>query len=505
MPVMRKPVSAALALTAAALSAAALLSHQAAAAAPQKTATQKTATTTDPLTNGTFEAGLTGWTCSPLDSAVNSPVHSGGQALKGAASAADYAQCAQTVSVQPGATYTLSAYVRGAYVYLGATGTGVNASTWTPNAADWAPLTTTFTTGAGTTSVTVFTHGWYGQGTYGADDVVLSGPGGSGGSTGGTGTPPPTASPTTPTPPPTTTPPPSGGSVVPVSTSAQLKDALAAARPGQTIRLADGTYTGNFKTTASGTAQSRITLTGSARAVLTTSTGGGDCLYLNGASYWTVKGITVTHAQKAIMLDTANHVVIDSVTVYDTTMEGIHFRNSSQYGVLENSTVHDTGTAHDGKGEGVYVGTANTLTDQSDYVQILNNTIGPDVGAENIDLKEGTTGGLVSGNTFDGNGLTLVNYDDSWIDVKGNAYTIENNHGVHTLKDGFQTHTVIDGWGCGTVFRHNTADLTGASITPSYAIDVTNYDSAACPVTVTRDNTVTAGTALTNPGIPLAD
>ncbi|WP_399129905.1 right-handed parallel beta-helix repeat-containing protein [Actinacidiphila sp. ITFR-21] len=338
--------------------------------------------------------------------------------------------------------------------------------------------------------------------------MVLSGPG-------GTPTQPPTTAPPTTTPPPSTPPPttapptttpptsPGGGTVVKVSTGAQLKDALAAAVPGQTIQLADGTYTGNFKTTAAGTAADRITLTGSARAVLTTSTGGGYGLYLNGASYWTVKGITVTHAQKAIMLDSASHVVLDSVTVYDTTMEGVHFRNSSQYGVLENSTVHDTGTAHDGLGEGVYVGTANTLTDRSDYVQILNNTIGPDIGAENIDLKEGTTGGLVSGNTFDGNGETNVNYDDSWVDVKGNNYTIENNRGVHTLKDGFQTHSQIDGWGCGTVFRHNTADLTGATLTPSYAIDVTDYDATSCPVTVTRDNTSTG--TLVNPGVPLTD
>jgi hypothetical protein len=31
-----------------------------------------------------------------------------------------------------------------------------------------------FTTGGSTTSVTVFVHGWYAQGTIFADDVVLS-------------------------------------------------------------------------------------------------------------------------------------------------------------------------------------------------------------------------------------------------------------------------------------------------------------------------------------------
>lgn len=36
--------------------------------------------------------------------------------------------------------------------------------------------------------------------------------------------------------------------------------------------------------------------------------------------------------------------------------------------------------------------------------------------------------------------------------------------------------------------------------TAKYAINVTNH-SASCPVTVTADNTVTGGTALTNPGV----
>ncbi|MFF2814204.1 right-handed parallel beta-helix repeat-containing protein [Kitasatospora cineracea] len=289
-----------------------------------------------------------------------------------------------------------------------------------------------------------------------------------------------------------------------VSTAKELQAALSAAVPGRTIQLADGTYSGNFKITTAGTAAARITLTGSPNAVLTTSTGGGYGLSLANAPYWTVQGITVTNAQKGIMVDSSDYVVLDGVTVHHTTMEGVHFRNSSSHGVLRNSTVHDTGTAHDGKGEGVYVGTANTLTDKSDYVQIVGNTIGPNIGAENIDLKEGTTGGLVSGNRFDGNGLTNINYDDSWVDVKGNGYVIENNTGVRTMNDGYQTHTQQPGWGCGTVFRGNRSDLTGANgaNAAKYAIDVTNY-SADCPVTVTADNTVTGGTALVNPGIPV--
>ncbi|WP_406530033.1 right-handed parallel beta-helix repeat-containing protein [Streptomyces sp. I8-5] len=283
--------------------------------------------------------------------------------------------------------------------------------------------------------------------------------------------------------------------VIDVSTAAQLKSALTAAVPGDTIRLADGTYTGNFKATVHGTASARITLTGSAKAILTA--GGGYGLHLDGASYWTVKGITVTGGQKGIMADTATGVVIDSVTVHDLDMEGVHFRRSSRNGVIKNSRIYDTGHDGRGMGEGVYVGTAGDLSDRSDGVQILQNTIGPGVGGENIDIKEGTTGARIIGNTFDGSGLTGANYDDSWVDVKGNDVLVEGNKGSRTTNNGYETHTQQSGWGCGSVFRDNTSDLTGAKGDKQLAVNVTNYGTD-CPTTVHSSNTVTGGKGLTN-------
>ncbi|WP_254897706.1 glycosyl hydrolase family 18 protein [Kitasatospora sp. NA04385] len=135
------------------------------------------AATVNLLANGDFEAGsLSGWTCTN-GSVVGTPVHGGSYALNGNATASDTGQCQQVVTVQPNTKYTLSGFLKGSYVYLGATGTGVNASTWTPGATTYTQLSTTFTTGASTTSVTVFTHGWYGTGAYQADDLVLTGPG----------------------------------------------------------------------------------------------------------------------------------------------------------------------------------------------------------------------------------------------------------------------------------------------------------------------------------------
>ncbi|MEV4920299.1 glycosyl hydrolase family 18 protein [Streptomyces tirandamycinicus] len=133
--------------------------------------------------NAGFESGLTAWTCSAgSGAAVSSPVRTGAAALRATPSGQDNAKCSQTVSVKPDSTYRLSAWVQGSYVYLGASGTGTtDVSTWTPGGSGWSQLSTTFTTGPGTTSVTVYTHGWYGQPAYHADDVSVFGPDGGGG------------------------------------------------------------------------------------------------------------------------------------------------------------------------------------------------------------------------------------------------------------------------------------------------------------------------------------
>lgn len=327
-----------------------------------------------------------------------------------------------------------------------------------------------------------------------------------------------------------TTGPDSGGGTVDVATAAQLQAALAAAAPGQTIRLAAGTYRGSFVVNArAGTASQRITLSGPRDAVLVNDgptgeapscpapTAGWDSgygLWLFGSPYWNLTGFTVRESKKGIVLDNSHHTTIDGLSVHHVDEEAVHFRRSSADGIIRNSTITDTGLVQPGYGEGVYLGSANSNwachgnsggIDRSDRVQVLNNKIGPNVAAEAVDVKEGTYDGVIRGNTFDGQGITGQNSADSWVDVKGIGYLVEDNTGTFrspgTFAHGYETHntstTPTLPNGCGNTWRNNRSDLGGAG---QYAINITSVSKcSAMPNVVYASNTVTGAVkGLTN-------
>ncbi|HVU67986.1 MAG TPA: carbohydrate binding domain-containing protein [Ktedonobacteraceae bacterium] len=132
--------------------------------------TTPTPTGNNLVSNPGFETGnLSGWTCNSGDSVVSSPVHSGSHALAVVPSNSTTGECDQTITVQANHTYTLSVYVNGPYAYLGVQS---GASTWT-SSGSYSKLSVSFTTGASQTSVTIYVHGWYAQGTVYADDFSL--------------------------------------------------------------------------------------------------------------------------------------------------------------------------------------------------------------------------------------------------------------------------------------------------------------------------------------------
>jgi hypothetical protein len=290
-----------------------------------------------------------------------------------------------------------------------------------------------------------------------------------------------------------------GAGSVAVSTAAQLSTALAAARPGQTIVLAAGTYQGDFVASTSGTAGAPITLCGARNAVLQgKSIKDGYVFHLDRASWWRLEGFTVEEGQKGVVTDGVTHDLIDGLYVHTIGDEAIHLRAFSSDNTVSHNVVRDTGLNVQFFGEGIYVGSAHEnwcrysgcQPDASDHNVIIGNNIAGTT-AENIDIKEGTTGGIISGNTFNGTGM-VSSAATSWVNVKGNDWTIENNTGTDSIGNGFSVHQVYPGWGLGNIFRGNDAAFSG----PGYGIYV---QSSHLGTIVTCNNVATgAGGGLSN-------
>ncbi|MGH3799700.1 MAG: NosD domain-containing protein, partial [Pseudonocardiaceae bacterium] len=262
-----------------------------------------------------------------------------------------------------------------------------------------------------------------------------------------------------------------------VSTADQLRAALAQARPGTVIQLRDGIYPGHFEITTAATADQPITLCGSRAAVLH---GGpiedGYTLHLRTANHWRLSGFTIHGGQKGLMVDSTRGALIDGLFIHDVGDEALHLRTASTDNTVQATTIRRTGLRKPKFGEGIYIGSAQsnwcTYTgcepDRSDHNTIHANDIA-ETTAEAIDIKEGTSNGILRANTFSGAAMTAA---DSWVDIKGNNWTIADNTGTDAPEDGFQTHRILDGWGERNTFHGNTATVNA----PGYAINITKKD-----------------------------
>jgi hypothetical protein len=251
-----------------------------------------------------------------------------------------------------------------------------------------------------------------------------------------------------------------------VRDAARLRTALASARPGDVIHIADGIYPGEFELATSGTRSGPIFLCGSRDAVLDGEDEAKYVLYVNGADWWRLIGFSVRNGRKGIVADRADHDVFRGLLVTGTGDEAIHLRTHSKRNLVIGNTVRDTGHRQPKFGEGIYVGSANSNwcrytdcePDRSDRNAIIGNDVA-DTTSESIDIKEGTRGGVIRGNRLSGDGLTDA---DSWIDVKGNGWLVERNTGQDSPEDGIQTHVVYEGWGRANVFRANRLVVNGS-------------------------------------------
>lgn len=277
-----------------------------------------------------------------------------------------------------------------------------------------------------------------------------------------------------------------------VSTSDELQRALDGARAGASIEIADGLYTGEFRTTRDGSVAKPIYLCGSRKAVLDAGAiKGGYALHFDGATNWRVNGFTVRNGQKGVMVDSGRGIALQNLLVEHIGDEAVHLRTGSSRNVVRGLTIRDTGNRKPQYGEGVYIGTAESnwceytdcKPDPSNDNFILDNRISGTT-AESVDIKEGTSGGVLTGNSFNGSAMTE---GDSWVDVKGNGWLISANTGVDSRADGYKVIEILDGWGWRNLFSANSSTVKG----DGYAINVTRRHNG----NVVRCNNTARGAA----------
>ena len=313
--------------------------------------------------------------------------------------------------------------------------------------------------------------------------------------------------------------------IITVRNSAELTNALATVMPGQTVQLAAGTYTGNFRiANKHGTEALPIYIKGTNAVLSSPSISTGYGLHLDGVSHVIVDGIEIVGGQKGLVVDASSHCTLQKLTISGSGMEAVHLRISSRFITLQDSKIHSTGLYKAANGEGVYLGSAysnwskymanaETPDATSDNI-IRGNTIGPMVLAEAIDVKEGTQRNRLEMNQINSTGTSAV---DSTVDIKGDSTLIIGNKLVHTptltanfIVDGIQSHAItVAGitYGQGNTFTGNSVDLNTTFGTPDFiALPATGYAIkmvGAATGTVCTSNQIQHGSSLSN--VPILD
>jgi parallel beta-helix repeat protein len=256
----------------------------------------------------------------------------------------------------------------------------------------------------------------------------------------------------------------------------QLNNALKVVRAGDMIELSPGTYDARINIyNAIGSVHRPITICGPQSAVIAGKPNydkNSFALTLVNSTYTRLVGFSVQYGLTGVMMENTTYSMVVGLTINNTRNEGIRLRYGSKYNTIRNNKISLTGRRElggwGGTGEGIYVGSSQKQMhsygrywlDRSDYNVLEYNVIGPGVLSEMIDVKEGTTGGIIRGNLFDGRHLTNLNGANSWLSIKGNNWTVTNNNGQY-LKNGhgMGTSRKLSGWGRYNTFKDNNCLL----------------------------------------------
>ncbi|WP_105033455.1 right-handed parallel beta-helix repeat-containing protein [Cryobacterium aureum] len=247
-----------------------------------------------------------------------------------------------------------------------------------------------------------------------------------------------------------------------VHTADELMAAVDRAGPGTVIRMAPGTYRRQIDMHANGTASNPIWVCGSRDAVINV----GDIqdnhgIQIKNSSNLVIAGMTVTNSLKGISVISGTNVTIADTRIDHIGYEGIHLRAFTTDSTVVGNTISNTGMRDAPFGEGIYIGTSENnwcaqtdcKPDRTDGTRVLSNRISL-TGAQPIEVKEGTSGGVIRDNVIDG--ANAMSDAKEWVKVKGNDWTIDGNRGSNSPLHGFAVNGSVDGWGLRNTFTDNS-------------------------------------------------
>jgi hypothetical protein len=287
---------------------------------------------------------------------------------------------------------------------------------------------------------------------------------------------------------------------------ASLQEAANVAKPGDTVEVMNGTYTGPaggvvVNITTSGTASAPITFEAApGQTPIVDSSGCWQGININ-ANYIVINGFTVIGDEKSYTLAQAtagysssnpsldgsgivvngdgthvpNHIIIENNIAYNEPGAGISVVHADYVTIL-NNVVHDTSNWSAFGSSGISIWESmNSDTNPGVHMTISGNTV-----YNNAQLVP-TLGGNV---IYDGEGIILdtnPNFVGQWL--------VENNTVYHNGSSGIESN------------RTDNATITGNTIYENDLNSVQAASNAEIFINQSNDNTVT-NNILTNPNLP---
>jgi len=220
-----------------------------------------------------------------------------------------------------------------------------------------------------------------------------------------------------------------------------ISKAAATVVAGDSVFVRGGTYSEQVTLTASGTSNNYITFSAwqsevpviDGTSIPITGEGGG-LFQITDASWIRIGGITVQNAGPSmnaagILVDGGSNVIITGCNTYNTVSSGIAAWDCSDITFSSNQVEL---ACNDGEQECITVAGTSDFTVSGNVV--LNGGPGSN-GGEGIDIKDGSSYGLVFGNVvYDINRLGI--YVDSW-DKETHHIEVYGNRVYNTASDGF--------------------------------------------------------------------